>query len=38
MLRGIITTNVMSPPMRPLDAEETATIAGYLDRAGLSRV
>ncbi|OKK21489.1 glucose dehydrogenase [Streptomyces sp. CB02488] len=38
MLRGIITTNVMSPPMRPLDAEETATIAAYLDRAGLSRV
>lgn len=38
MLRGIIATNVMSPPMRPLDAEETATIAGYLDRAGLSTV
>uniref|UniRef100_A0AAU2VK10 Dihydrodipicolinate synthase family protein n=1 Tax=Streptomyces sp. NBC_00008 TaxID=2903610 RepID=A0AAU2VK10_9ACTN len=38
MLRGIIATNVMSPPMRPLDAEETATIAGHLDRAGLSRV
>ncbi|MFJ1900081.1 dihydrodipicolinate synthase family protein [Streptomyces sp. NPDC088115] len=38
MLRGIITTNVMSPPMRPLDAQETATIAGYLERAGLSTV
>ncbi|MEV0787271.1 dihydrodipicolinate synthase family protein [Streptomyces sp. NPDC050423] len=37
MLRGIIATNVMSPPMRPLDAAETATIAGCLDRAGLSR-
>ncbi|MEE1739088.1 dihydrodipicolinate synthase family protein [Streptomyces sp. BE147] len=38
MLRGIIATNVMSPPMRPLDAEETATIAACLDRAGLNRV
>ncbi len=38
MLRGIIATNVMSPPMRPLDAEETATIARYLERAGLSTV
>ncbi|MFI6897367.1 dihydrodipicolinate synthase family protein [Streptomyces sp. NPDC050256] len=38
MLRGIITTNVMSPPMRRLDAAETATIAEVLDRAGLSRV
>lgn len=37
MLRGIITTNVMSPPMRRLDAAETATIAECLDRAGLSR-
>ncbi|MEU1468134.1 dihydrodipicolinate synthase family protein [Streptomyces sp. NPDC005761] len=38
MLRGIISTNVMSPPMRRLDATETATIAACLDRAGLSRV
>lgn len=38
MLRGIIATNVMSPPMRPLDAEETATVARYLERAGLSTV
>lgn len=37
MLRGIIETNVMSPPMRRLDAAETAMIAAYLDRAGLSR-
>ncbi|MEU9199821.1 dihydrodipicolinate synthase family protein [Streptomyces sp. NPDC048332] len=37
MLRGIITTNVMSPPMRRLDAAETAAIADCLDRAGLSR-
>ncbi|MFJ7493838.1 dihydrodipicolinate synthase family protein [Streptomyces sp. NPDC097727] len=37
MLRGLITTNVMSPPMRRLDAAETATIAACLDRAGLSR-
>ncbi|MER5552416.1 dihydrodipicolinate synthase family protein [Streptomyces sp. NPDC002793] len=37
MLRGIIATNVMSPPMRRLDAEETHVIAAYLDRAGLSR-
>lgn len=37
MLRGIITTNVMSPPMRRLDAAEAATIAECLDRAGLSR-
>lgn len=37
MLRGIVTTNVMSPPMRRLDAAETATIAECLDRAGLSR-
>lgn len=35
MLLGIITTNVMSPPMRSLDAEETATIAACLKRAGL---
>ncbi|TXS43980.1 dihydrodipicolinate synthase family protein [Streptomyces sp. OR43] len=38
MLRGIITTNVMSPPMRRLDAGETAAVADCLDRAGLSRV
>lgn len=38
MLRGVITTNVMSPPMRRLDAGETAAIAACLDRAGLSRV
>ncbi|WP_326590517.1 dihydrodipicolinate synthase family protein [Streptomyces brevispora] len=36
-LRGIIATNVMSPPMRRLDVAETATIAECLDRAGLSR-
>ncbi|MEU9094006.1 dihydrodipicolinate synthase family protein [Streptomyces sp. NPDC087901] len=36
MLRGIIATNVMSPPMRRLDAAETATIAECLERAGLS--
>jgi len=38
MLRGVIATNVMSPPMRRLDAAETITIAAYLDRAGLPRV
>ncbi|MFE9814610.1 dihydrodipicolinate synthase family protein [Streptomyces sp. NPDC005773] len=38
MLRGVITTNVMSPPMRRLDAAETAAVADCLDRAGLSRV
>ncbi|MCX5143729.1 MULTISPECIES: dihydrodipicolinate synthase family protein [unclassified Streptomyces] len=38
MLRGIITTNVMSPPMRRLDAAETAAVAGCLERAGLSTV
>lgn len=37
MVRGIIATNVMSPPMRRLDEAETATIAECLDRAGLSR-
>ncbi|MEF9914154.1 dihydrodipicolinate synthase family protein [Streptomyces sp. P5-A9] len=37
MLRGVIATNVMSPPMRRLDEGETAAIAAYLDRAGLSR-
>ncbi|MGC5341392.1 dihydrodipicolinate synthase family protein [Streptomyces sp. DT24] len=37
MLRGVIATNVMSPPMRRLDAEETAAVAACLDRAGLSR-
>lgn len=38
MLRGVIATNVMSPPMRRLDAAETAAIAECLDRAGLSRI
>ncbi|TRV79731.1 dihydrodipicolinate synthase family protein [Streptomyces sp. 130] len=38
MLRGIIATNVMSPPMRPLDAEETAAVAACLERAGLGAV
>ncbi|MCM1945998.1 dihydrodipicolinate synthase family protein [Streptomyces hydrogenans] len=34
-VRGIIDTNVVSPPMRPLDAAETARIAEILERAGL---
>ncbi|MEU2024488.1 dihydrodipicolinate synthase family protein [Streptomyces sp. NPDC016469] len=38
MLRGIIATNVMSPPMRRLDAEETAAVAACLERAGLATV
>ncbi|WUT00035.1 dihydrodipicolinate synthase family protein [Streptomyces sp. NBC_00708] len=38
MLRGVITTNVMSPPMRRLDAEETAVVAACLERAGLATV
>ncbi|MEU5716876.1 dihydrodipicolinate synthase family protein [Streptomyces sp. NPDC020403] len=38
MLRGVIATNVVSPPMRRLDAAETTVIAAHLDRAGLSRV
>ncbi|MGZ2355876.1 dihydrodipicolinate synthase family protein [Streptomyces sp. 372A] len=38
MLRGIIATNVMSPPMRPLDAGEMAAVAGCLERAGLATV
>ncbi|MFJ4841795.1 dihydrodipicolinate synthase family protein [Streptomyces sp. NPDC088746] len=38
MLRGVIATNVMSPPMRRLDAGEAKAIAALLDRAGLSRV
>ncbi|WP_405666200.1 dihydrodipicolinate synthase family protein [Streptomyces sp. NBC_01166] len=38
MLRGVIATNVMSPPMRRLDAGETKAVAAFLDRAGLSRV
>ncbi|MET9921138.1 dihydrodipicolinate synthase family protein [Streptomyces sp. NPDC059605] len=38
MLRGIIATNAVSPPMRRLDAAETAGIAACLDRAGLSRI
>ncbi|MGW5865198.1 dihydrodipicolinate synthase family protein [Streptomyces sp. NPDC055239] len=37
MLRGIISTQVMSPPMRALDQAETAAIADCLERAGLSR-
>ncbi|WP_405387605.1 hypothetical protein [Streptomyces sp. NBC_01102] len=37
MLRGVIATNVMSPPMRRLDAAETATIAAYLDRGPVPR-
>lgn len=36
MLRGIITTQVMSPPMRSLDRAETAAVADCLERAGLS--
>ncbi|MFD5727593.1 MULTISPECIES: dihydrodipicolinate synthase family protein [unclassified Streptomyces] len=38
MLRGVIATNVMSPPMRPLDEAETAVVAACLDRAGLGAV
>ncbi|MFE7617505.1 dihydrodipicolinate synthase family protein [Streptomyces sp. NPDC057496] len=38
MLRGIIATNAVSPPMRRLDAAETAGVAACLDRAGLSRI
>ncbi|WLQ37045.1 dihydrodipicolinate synthase family protein [Streptomyces castrisilvae] len=38
MLRGIIATNVMSPPMRRLDAEETAAVAACLERAGIATV
>ncbi|MFE0651975.1 dihydrodipicolinate synthase family protein [Streptomyces sp. NPDC059534] len=34
-VRGIIDTNVVSPPMRPLDEAETARIAQILERAGL---
>ncbi|MEW2488628.1 hypothetical protein [Streptomyces sp. NPDC048411] len=37
-LFGIITTHVMSPPMRSLDAAETARIAACLDQAGLSHL
>ncbi|MEW2071093.1 dihydrodipicolinate synthase family protein [Streptomyces sp. NPDC007346] len=36
MLRGIIDTNVMSPPMRRLDEAETASVAACLELAGLS--
>lgn len=36
MLRGVIDTNVMSAPMRRLDAAETASIAACLELAGLS--
>lgn len=35
MLRGVIATRVVSPPMRPLDEEETAAVAGLLEQAGL---
>jgi len=35
MLRGIITTQVMSPPMEALDAATTAAIGAILDEAGL---
>ncbi|MFE7628392.1 dihydrodipicolinate synthase family protein [Streptomyces sp. NPDC057509] len=38
MLRGVIATNVMSPPMRRLDAEETAAVAACLERAGIATV
>lgn len=34
-LRGVISTNVMSVPMRNLDEAETAAVATILDRAGL---
>ncbi|WEH43134.1 dihydrodipicolinate synthase family protein [Streptomyces sp. NBC_01218] len=34
-LQGVIATNVVSPPMRRLDATERATIAAHLERAGL---
>ncbi|RII13118.1 putative 2-keto-3-deoxy-galactonate aldolase YagE [Streptomyces sp. YIM 130001] len=37
MLRGVITSHTMSPPMRALDAAETARVAECLDRAGLTR-
>lgn len=35
MLMGIIETNVMSAPMLPLDADETAAIKVILERTGL---
>lgn len=35
MLRGIIATQVMSPPMESLDAATTAAIGALLDEAGL---
>lgn len=34
-LRGVIATNTVSRPMRPLDAVETAEVADVLKRAGL---
>ncbi|MGW2282106.1 dihydrodipicolinate synthase family protein [Streptomyces sp. NPDC001770] len=34
-LLGVIATNVVSPPMRPLDTAERARIAAHLERAGL---
>ncbi|MFC8294374.1 dihydrodipicolinate synthase family protein [Streptomyces sp. NPDC057242] len=34
-VRGVIDTNVVSPPMRPLDETETDRIAQILERAGL---
>lgn len=36
MLRGIITTNTVSPPMRRLNGRETTAIAHCLDQAGLA--
>lgn len=35
MLRGVISTNTMSTPMRTFDADETAAVAAILERAGL---
>lgn len=35
MLRGVIATRAVSPPLRPLDEEETAAVARLLDQAGL---
>lgn len=35
-LLGVISTNAVSPPIRRLDAGETAVIAGCLERAGLA--
>lgn len=35
MLRGVIATRAVSPPMRPLDEGETAGVARLLGEAGL---